>query len=247
MNEITMQKADSLSALPERLSLAQSDRGELSSLIRDYTPFIKKCVTAVMFGSQSKEDCLTEAMLAFAHSVQTYKEEFGSFVAYARTVIKNRLIDSARSELAYKNHIHYEDGSDDEGGLPSWDSDMAIAAFNRQEEEKNLALEIEALNEEFEKWGFSWASLQKKCPKQERSRRICQQIAHAVLSSPALLSETLSKKQLPAARLGETFPKKALEKYRIYIIALILIQKGEYPYVYSFVPQYSLSDSREEK
>ena len=38
-----------------------------------------------MFGSQSKEDNLTEAMLAFAHSVQTYKEDFGSFIAYART------------------------------------------------------------------------------------------------------------------------------------------------------------------
>ncbi len=247
MNELTKRQTNSLSELSARLALAKSNRHELNMLLRDYTPFIKKCVSAVMFRSQSKEDNLTEAMLAFAHSVQAYKEEYGSFTAYTTTVIRNRLIDSARSELAYKNHIHYEDGSDDEGGLPSWDSDMAIEAFNRQEEEKNLALEIETANAEFKQWGFSWASLQKKCPKQERSRRICQQIAHAVLSSPALLSETLSKKQLPAARLGETFPKKALEKYRIYIIALILIQKGEYPYVYSFVPQYSLSDSREEK
>ena len=247
MNELTPRQTDSLSELPARLALAKSDRRELNMLLRDYTPFIKKCVSAVMFRSQSKEDNLTEAMLAFAHSVQTYREEYGSFVAYAKTVIRNRLIDSARSELAYKNHIHYEEASDDEGGLPSWDSDMAIEAFNRQEEEKNLALEIEDVNAEFEKWGFSWASLQKKCPKQERSRRICQQIASAVLSSPALLTETLTKKLLPAASLGETFPKKALEKYRIYIIALILIQKGEYPYVYSFVPRYSLSDSREEK
>ena len=246
MNDV-VSKSNQTSELTQRISLAQTDRCELNSLLRDYTPFIKKCVSSVLFRSQSKEDNLTEAMLAFAHSVQNYKEEYGSFVAYARTVIRNRLIDNARSELAHKNHIHYEDTSDDEGTLPSWDNDMAIAAFNRQEEEKNLALEIEDVNAEFEKWGFSWASLQKKCPKQERSRRICQQIASAVLSSPALLTETLTKKLLPAASLGETFPKKALEKYRIYIIALILIQKGEYPYVYSFVPRYSLSDSREEK
>lgn len=246
MNEITPAN-NAVSSLPERLALARTDRGELVSLIRDYTPFIKKSVSAVMFRTQSREDNLTEAMLAFAHSIQTYREEYGSFVAYARTVIRNRLIDSARSELAYKNHIHYEDTSDDEGGMPNWDSEMAVAAFNRQEEEKNLALEIEAANAEFTEWGFSWATLQKKCPKQERSRRICQSVARVVLSSPALLSETLAKKQLPAVRLAETFPKKALEKYRIYIIALILIQKGEYPYVYSFVPQYSLIDSREER
>lgn len=244
MNDLTPRQTDSLSALPERLSLAQSDRGELSSLIRDYTPFIKKCVTAVMFGSQEKEDCLTEAMLAFAHSVQTYKEEFGSFIAYARTVIRNRLIDSARSDLAYQNHIHYDDSSADESKTPAWDSDMAIAAFNRQEEERNLALEIEAVSAEFEKWGFSWAVLQKKCPKQERSRQVCQEIAKAVLCSPLLFDEMTEKMSLPYTKLCETFPKKALEKFRIYIIALILIQKGEYPYIYSFVPQKFLLEEK---
>ena len=154
MNDV-VSKSNQTSEFTQRISLAQTDRCELNSLLRDYTPFIKKCVSSVLFRSQSKEDNLTEAMLAFAHSVQNYKEEYGSFVAYARTVIRNRLIDNARSELAYKNHIHYEDTSDDEGTLPSWDNDMAIAAFNRQEEEKNLALEIEDVNAEFEKWGFS--------------------------------------------------------------------------------------------
>ncbi len=246
MNDLTPAN-NAVSSLPERLALARTDRGELGTLIRDYTPFIRKCVSAVMFRTQSREDNMTEAMLAFAHSVQTYREEFGSFVAYARTVIRNRLIDSARSELAYKNHIHYEDTSDDEGEMPNWDSDMAVAAFNRQEEERNLALEIEAANTEFTDWGFSWATLQKKCPKQERSREVCQKIARAVLQSPSLLGEMMEKQSLPYTKLCETFPKKALEKYRIYIIALILIQKGEYPYVYSFVPQYSLIDSREER
>ena len=227
--------------LPARLSLAKSDRRELGSLIRDYTPFIKKCVSAVMFRVQSKEDNLTEAMLAFAHAVQTYKAESGSFVAYAKMVIRNRLIDIARSELSAQNHIHYDDSLDDEE-TPAWDGEMGVAAFNRQEEEKNLALEIEAVNAEFEAWGFSWAILQKKCPKQDRSRRVCQDIARAVLSSPQLLSQMLEKKQLLSAKLMETFPKKAVEKYRLYIIALVLIQKGDYPYVYSFVPQFLLEE-----
>lgn len=236
MNDIVSTESN-IAELPARLALAKTDRHALNTLLRDYTPFIKKCVSAVLFRPQSREDNLTEAMLAFAHSVQTYKDEYGSFVAYARTVIRNRLIDSARSELAVQKHIRYENPTDDESETPDWDSDMAVAAFNRQEEEKNLALEIEAVNAEFAEWGFSWATLQKKCPKQDRSRRVCQEIARAVLSSPSLLSETLERKQLPSSKLTETFPKKALEKYRLYIIALILIQRGEYPFVYSFVPQ----------
>ena len=238
MNEIVSTHTEnSLSELPARLVLAKTDRRELNTLLRDYTPFIKKCVSAVLFRLQSKEDNLTEAMLAFAHAVQTYREEYGSFVAYAKTVIRNRLIDSARSELAVQKHIYYETPGNDESETPDWDADMAVAAFNRQEEEKNLALEIEAVNAEFAEWGFSWATLLKKCPKQDRSRRVCQEIARAVLSSSSLLSETLTKKQLPSSKLMETFPKKAVEKYRLYIIALIVIQRGEYPFVYSFVPQ----------
>ena len=237
--EIIPENTDShrLTELPARLALAKTDRRELNTLLRDYTPFIKKCVSAVMFRLQSKEDNLTEAMLAFTHAVQTYREDYGSFVAYAKTVIRNRLIDCARSELAVQKHIHYDAPTDEEDETPAWDADMAVAAFNRQEEEKNLALEIEAVNAEFAEWGFSWATLQKKSPKQDRSRRVCQEIARAVLSSPTLLSQMLEKKQLPSTKLMETFPKKAVEKYRLYIIALILIQKGEYPYVYSFVPQ----------
>ncbi len=235
-----------LSLLPKRLELAKKDRRELNSLLRDYIPFIKKCIASTMFRSQMQEDNLTEAMLAFAHSVQCYKAEYGSFVAFAKMVIRNRLIDCARSELAVEKHIHYEDYQDDEKETPDWDSEQAIQAFNRQKEEENLALEIEEINAEFEKWGFSWALLQKKSPKQERSRIVCRQIARAVQESPSLLGETMEKKALPYTKLLETFPKKALEKFRIYIIALIIIQQGQYPYVYSFVPVESLSEGSPE-
>lgn len=220
--------------LCQKIELAKSDRRELNKLVRDFLPFIKKNIAAVMFRTQSREDCLTEAMLAFARSVQTYRVESGSFASYAKTVIRNRLLDSARSEIASENHLKYA-GSEAEAA--AWSEEAAQAAFGRQEEEKNLALEIEEVSAEFSEWGFSWAALQKKCPKQERSRKVCQQIARAVLSSPLLLSEMLEKKQLPSTRLSETFPKKAIEKYRLYIIALILIEKGEYPFIYSFVPQ----------
>jgi hypothetical protein len=90
------------------------------------------------------------------------------------------------------------------------------------EEEKNLRLEIDAVNEEFSQWGFSWETLLKKCPKQERSRRIAIRIAETVRKNPELLANTLETHQLPIARLAKAFPRKALEKYRQYIVALII-------------------------
>ena len=45
MNDI-VSKDNQISELSHRLELAKNDRRELGSLVRDYTPFIKKCVSA---------------------------------------------------------------------------------------------------------------------------------------------------------------------------------------------------------
>jgi RNA polymerase sigma factor len=222
-------------ALGARLELAKTDRHALNTLLHDYVPFIKKCVSAAFFKNQSKADNLTEAMLAFAHSVQTYRSEDGAFIQYAAVVIRNRLIDSARKELAVQKPLFSLTAASEK--KPNWEAGVSLQVFDRAEEEENLRIEIEAIDSEFSQWGFSWETLLKKCPKQERSRRIAAHIAEAVQTSPELLADTLKTRRLPVTRLAETFPRKALEKYRHYIAALIILSQGDYPYVYSFVPQ----------
>ena len=220
-----------------QLQTAKTDKRSLNTLLHNYMPFIKKCVTSVFFKGQSKADNLTDAMLAFAHSVQTYDPEQGAFIQYAAAVIRNRLIDNARKELIVQKRFSlfsFKAGEKDR----VWETDVSLRTYDRTEEEKNLRFEIEAVNEVFAEWGFSWATLLKKCPKQERSRRIAHHIAKAVLSDTALLADTLKTHQLPVSRLAETFPRKALENYRQYIAALIILSQGDYPYVYSFVPHY---------
>jgi RNA polymerase sigma factor len=229
--------------LTARLELARTDKHALNTLLHDYMPFIKKWVSAVFFQRQSKADNLTDAMLAVVHSVQNYNPEHGAFIQYAATVIRNRLIDNARQELAVqKPLLALSAGTKEQTAL--WEADVSLRAFDRAEEEHNLRLEIEAVNDEFSQWGFSWAALIKKCPKQERSRAVCRRIAETVRESPGLLADMLKNRQLPITRLAETFPRKTLEKYRQYIAALIILSRGDYPYVYSFVPQ---SFSEEEK
>ena len=224
--------------LTERLELAKTEKHALNMLLHDYMPFIKKCVSAVFFkyNGQSKADNLTDAMLAFVHSVQTYKSEHGAFIQYAAVVIRNRLIDNARKEIAVQKRLFSLSAKIDEKNS-TWETNTSLEVFNRAEEEKNLRLELEAINSEFSQWGLSWVTLLKKCPKQKRSRRIAMRIAKTVRESPGLLAETLKTRQLPITRLAETFPRKALEKYRHYIVALIILSQGDYPSVYSFLPQ----------
>ena len=222
--------------LPARVEVAKSDKRALNNLLHDYMPFIRKCVASVFFKGQSKADNLTDAMLAFAHSVQTYNPEHGAFVKYAATVIRNRLIDNARKELALQKRFWPFSAARSEKDLP-WETSVSMQTYDIAEEERNLRLEIDAVNTEFAKWGFSWAALLKKCPKQERSRRMAFRVMEVIRSDAALLSDTLNSRQLPLSRLSETFPRKALEKYRHYIAALIILTRGDYPYVYSFIPQ----------
>ena len=224
-----------VSNLEEQLQAAKIDKRALNTLLYDYMPFIKKCVASVFFKDQSKADNLTDAMLAFAHSVQTYNSEHGAFIQYSSAVIHNRLIDNVRKELLIqKRFLSLSAKSDEKDTL--WENSISLQSYDRAEEEKNLRIEIELINEEFAKWGFSWTILLKKCPKQERSRHVALRIARTVLEDPVLLADTLKTHQLPTTRLAEIFPRKALEKYRQYIVALIILSQGDYPYVYSFVP-----------
>jgi RNA polymerase sigma factor len=222
--------------LAARVQCAKTDKHALNGLLHDYMPFIKKCVSGVFFKGQSKADNLTDAMLAFVRGVQTYNPEHGAFIHYAAAVIRNRLIDNARKESAIQKHLFSLSARADEKDT-AWEAACSLRAYDRAEEERGLCLEIEAVNSEFSQWGFSWTTLLKKCPKQERSRRICRRAAETVRNSPELLAETFAARRLPLARLAGTFPRKALEKYRQYIAALIILSRGDYPYVYSFVPQ----------
>jgi len=221
--------------LAVQVQAARQDKHALNMLLREYMPFIKKCVAGVFFKGQSKADNLTEAMLAFSGSVQTYNPDQGAFIQYAAVVIRNRLIDSARKELLVQKRFFPLPAASDQEDT-AWETGISLQAYNRAEEEENLRLEIEEVNREFAKWGFSWTALLKKCPKQERSRRIAARAAETVRQDAGLLAETLKTRLLPVSRLAGLYPRKALEKYRHYIAALIILSQGDYPYIYSFLP-----------
>ena len=234
-------------ALSQRISIAKTDRRELDSLLCEYMPFIGKCVRSVIFRPESMEDNMTEAMLAFTQAVIAYESGRGSFVAYAKTIIRNRLIDSARRDFSMCKLERHDDFPDDEDAVSAWEEDMAVEVFERRQEEERLSLEVEALTAELSEWGFGWEDLKRACPKQDRSRIACQKIAETIISSPNLHRKMLEKRKLPSAVLSGLFPKKTLEKYRLYIIVIVLIEGGEYPHVRSFVPyRPALADKRNE-
>jgi RNA polymerase sigma factor len=232
-----------LDTLPEDLTdkiiRAKTDKRTLAGLLTDYLPFIKKAVSNVFYKREQRQDNLTEAMLAFTRSVKTYDEKSGSFVAYARTVIKNRLIDAARKELKTPAPVSFISEKEEDGAM-AWEADVAKRDYDLTEEQNNLRMEIDEINTRFADWGFTWEKLMKNCPRQERSRRTCHIIARRILEDEDLAAKMLGARQLPAGRLSAKtgFSLKIFEKYRYYIAAVVLIMRGDYPYIHSFLPRF---------
>jgi hypothetical protein len=92
----------------ELLKNAESFKGYIAITgVEVFARFVDTVEDAYSFGVELKtEDIdilfiyLTDAMLAFAHSVQTCNPDSGAFIQYAQAVIRSRLIDNARKELA---------------------------------------------------------------------------------------------------------------------------------------------------
>jgi RNA polymerase sigma factor len=225
--------------LTEKIELAKSDKLVLNHIIIEYLPFIKKTLGSVVFKTEAQRDYLTESMLAFIQSVQTYRPEDGAFIPYAQTVIRNRLINAANKEIKLKKSFFAVSTNNGEKE-PVWEAETAQRRYDFLEEQKNLQMEIIEINIEFSQWGFDVAILEKNGPKQERSRRVCHGIARKALTHPGLVTEMIQTRKLPIQRLAvlSGVSEKTLEKYRRYIAAVIIIMRGDYPYIHSFLPHF---------
>jgi len=227
--------------LAPQVQAAKWDKHALNALLRDYMPFIKKCVYDVVLQGQARQDYLTEAMLGFIQSVKTYNEERGAFVSYAQIVIRNRLINAAKKEGAIQKPLFSisQTPQNDKKNI-QWEYETAERQYMELIARKEAQMEIRELNSAFAHWGFTWRDLVRNCPKQRRSRNTCHQIVRALLAEKLLLDEMQKTNKLPVQRLSviSGHSEKTLEKYRRYISALVLIMEGDYPYVRSFLPQF---------
>ncbi|MDR2398701.1 MAG: sigma-70 family RNA polymerase sigma factor [Spirochaetaceae bacterium] len=236
MNEIP--RAGEERSLREQLERAKTDNPALNRCIHAYMPFIKKCVTQVFFKPQERRDHLSEGMLGFIQSVKTYKGEEGAFIPYAQTVIRHRLIDAARRERGMQKSL--SSGFPETGEGASWEYEASQRSYDLQEEQKQLQLEIGEIDAELAQWGFDCFDLVRDCPKQERSRRTCHAVVRRALESETLVAQMRETRKLPVKALAQSagVSDKVIDKYRRYILALILMVTGDYPYMHTFLPDF---------
>ena len=173
------------------------------------------------------------ALFAFSRAIDTYRPEKGAFLPYAETLMKNSLIDSGRAEARRtRGEISVPpDAFEGEGEEENAPVRYAVVQNSVRAADTRLREEILIANDALRAFGFGFYDLTECSPEREKTRKDCRAAARAILENPRELERFFSTRRLPAQMAQERarVPEKTLEKYRKYIIALVVILSGDYP------------------
>jgi len=208
--------------LDKRAIKAANDAQELNELVEEYDSFILKSASKAVKRYVSKnDDEWSIALSAFSEAIKKYSFEKGSFISFAELMIHRRLIDYFRAQRKFVA----EDQVD-------WIEDNAII-----ENDDNLKLEIEAISQVLESYGFSFMDLAECSPKARKTKAACARAVVYLLDKVVLVAEMRNSKQLPVKIVEKNtgIPRKVIERHRKYIITAIEILSGDYPYITEYL------------
>ena len=84
--------------------------------------------------------------------------------------------------------------------------------------------EIQEFSAQLGRFGITFSDVADNCPKQERTLAACRRVLDYARSQPALLDRLVESGRLPINELaaGSGVDKKTLERYRKYLVAILL-------------------------
>lgn len=201
--------------------------------------FIRKCASSCTKRFISKnDDEWSIALIAFSEAIDDFSFEKGSFYNFAKLVIHRKLIDYMRRQDKHINEILVDpsifdtDSSNDEK-----DAGMSGSIPQKDVSNDSLKYEIEAIEQVFLSYGFTFFDLSKCSPKADKTKKACAAAVDFILNDTELMNEMKQSKLLPVAIIGNKnhIPRKLLERHRKYIIAAVEILSGDYPYLAEYM------------
>ncbi len=221
------------------------DEGLREQFIAEYRPYILKVTSGFCkrYIDASRDDEFSVALQAFNEAINQYDSSAGkSFIGFAETVIRRRLIDYVRKEQRHSQVVPYSMfDSEDEEQSPynAVETRQAMTAFETEQTVQERRMEIMELNEELLRFGITFAELAENSPKHADSRQLLIGIAR-VLADDALLLEGLRLTgKLPVKELTErcSVSRKTVERNRKYIISVAIMLSGSYPFMHDYLQQ----------
>ncbi|SCG82323.1 putative RNA polymerase sigma factor SigI [Proteiniborus sp. DW1] len=228
------------SSLEDRVEKAKKNTDEMNKLIEEYKPFIASTIQkrTGRFLEYGRDDELTIGMLAFKESIESFNKNKGKFLSFAKHVINLRMIDYYRKTKKDGKVISLEMISQQhDGSTIDIGAARALEEYEKEKENESIKLEIFQYKNELNNWQIDFSDLVKVSPKQEKLRSLYKEVARLIMENEELLNMLLDKKRLPIKEIENLtgIHRKKLERGRTYIISLIIVMKGDYPYLKEYI------------
>ncbi len=223
------------------VSLVQNGEMDINEFILKYKPFIYSAIYQFRGGFISDGDELTTiGMMAFAEALNSYETSRGSFYNYSKLVIRSRLIDHYRktSKLNANEILMSENNNSEfEHHNNKIETVNAINNFNETEDSFFRKEEISRLTEELKHYNITFNDLEKLSPKKADLRHKYIKSAEFIVNNEEVLNDFLTSKRIPVASISNQvmITRKQLDRARKYIIALVLIKKGDYVFLSEYI------------
>ncbi|MDW7674607.1 MAG: RNA polymerase sigma factor SigI [Bacillota bacterium] len=247
MDYLIREKTSSMNDLDSSSLLINAQNGDKEArevLIKKFTPFILKVASGMTgrFVKVGHDDEVSIGMMAFDEAINNYCSDKGvSFLSFAETVIKRRLIDHFRREgrnskvIPFSSIERNEDG--DESPTIVADAEQAKANYVAKLDAEERQAEIIQYSQLLAQYGISFSELVEVSPKHDDARLRAMSVAWIIAGNTRYRTYLLEKKSLPLKQLEQEVKvsRKTLERQRKYIIAVVLVLIGEFNYLREYI------------
>lgn len=210
--------------------------------LKESQPFIRHVTNQVCHRilDWGRDEELSEALIAFNEAIDHYVEERGvPFLAYARLLIKRRLIDYyRRKKLRAALPLDQEDVGQ------AVEIHMGVQEFREKEQNLERALEVQEYAKVLEEYNLKFNDIVKVSPKHRDTRETLLRVARILADDPELWSQVERKKKIPmqALALRSQVHPKVLERGRKFILAVAVLIAHQNDFIY--LREYVLPDRK---
>lgn len=224
--------------LSETLVLIQKDTTARNEFIAQYQPFIASFCYELThrYMEYGHDEELQIAMMAFNEAIEKYNGR-GNFLLFAKVVMKNRLFDYFKSSSYRESQISYALYDEEDKEIPALKYE-ALDQYQKNYEDNIRVTEIQLLNEQLAIYDISFSDLVTCSPKHLLSRHKVNSMIEKILDNEEICQEIIEEKVIPLKKIEKNLniPRKKLESYRKYIIAVIVIEYSEYESLKTYLP-----------
>ncbi len=223
-----------------------------NQMITDYQPYIAKITSRFCrrYIDPARDDEFSIALDGFNEALNKFSAESGrSFLSFAETVIRRRLIDYIRKEQRFQLQVplsSFEVQDEENQIINPVEVHQAVLHYENERIVDDRGTEIKDFSEDLLVYGITFTDLTECSPKHTDSRIMLMGIGQFLASDDKLMLMLRTKRMLPIKELLNELDvsRKTLERNRKYLIAVALIYSGSYPYLRDYLYGDSTSTER---